>query len=65
MVKFMSTESTESHIKDLIHNDNSFFNKEIFGEENMIDMLPTQLSMTKETMSRVLKEMYNNINYYH
>lgn len=54
----------DKHIKDLIHNEKSFFNKEMFGEENLIDMIPMQLSMTKEKMSAVLKEMYNNINYY-
>jgi len=31
----------------------------------MLDMIPVQLTMTKKTMSTVLKEMYNNLNYYY
>lgn len=64
MADFVHNFDHDTHIKDLIHNEKSFFNKEMFGEENLMDMIPMQLSMTKEKMSQVLKEMYNNINYY-
>ena len=40
---------------DLLHSTKSFFNKETFGEENLLDMLPNQLSMTKKAMSESLK----------
>ena len=36
----MNLFKTEHHVKDLIHNDLSFFNKDTFGEENLIDMIP-------------------------
>mmetsp|Transcript_5476 Transcript_5476/g.9278 ORF Transcript_5476/g.9278 Transcript_5476/m.9278 type:complete len:301 (+) Transcript_5476:531-1433(+) len=51
--------------RDLVHNDMAFFNKEVFGEENLVDMLPTQLTMTKQASSKVLREMYNNLNYFY
>lgn len=41
--------------KDLLHSTNSFFNKDTFGEENLLDMLPNQLGMTKKAMSETLK----------
>jgi len=34
--------------EDLIHSGKSFFSKETFGEENLLDMLPTKLSLLKE-----------------
>lgn len=30
----------KDHVKDLIHSDASFFRKEQFGEENLLDMIP-------------------------
>ena len=61
----MAAFSVHHHTKNLIHNDLSFFNKDTFGEENLLDMLPHQLTNTRKEMSRVLKEMYNNFNYYY
>lgn len=56
----------EHHTKDLIHNSmKSFFNKKNFDEDHMLAMIPTQLTFTKESMSRTLKEMYSNLNYYY
>lgn len=55
----------EHLVKDLMHNDMSFFNQALYDEEHMLDMIPVQLTMTKKTMSTVLKEMYNNLNYYY
>jgi hypothetical protein len=52
-------------VKDLMHNDMSFFNQKLYDEDHMLDMIPVQLTMTKKTMSTVLKEMYNNLNYYY
>jgi len=55
----------EHLVKDVIHNEKQFFNKALFDEKHMLDMIPVQLTMTKKTMSTVLKEMYNNLNYYY
>jgi hypothetical protein len=55
----------EHLVKDLMHNEMSFFNGKLYDEEHMLDMIPVQLTMTKKTMSNVLKEMYNNLNYYY
>ena len=52
-------------VTDLLHNEQRWFNKKSFGEENLIDMIPDQLLFTKNTMSAVLREMYNNLNYYY
>ena len=60
----MADFDSDKHIKDLIQNEKSIFNKEMFGEENLIDMIPTKKKKKKKKMSTVLKEMYNNINYY-
>lgn len=52
-------------VSDLLHDENRWFNKHTFGEENLLDMIPEQLLNTKGSMSTVLKEMYNNLNYYY
>ena len=61
MAKFMH----EHHVKDLIHNSESFFNKEQFGEENILAMLPETLTTLKNLMDGVLTEFYSNINYFY
>ena len=53
------------HVTDLIHDENRWFNKHQFGEETLLDMIPDQLTFTKNSMSSVLKEMYANIQYYY
>lgn len=50
----MAQFNIDHHVRDLIHNDMAFFNKETFGEENLLDMIPTQLTITKEASSKVL-----------
>jgi hypothetical protein len=52
-------------VGDLLHDENRWFNKQTFGEETLIDLLPDQLTFTKSSMSTVLREMYNNLNYYY
>jgi hypothetical protein len=52
-------------VSDLLHDENRWFNKHTFGEENLMDMIPNQLMNTKSSMSAVLREMYNNLNYYY
>jgi hypothetical protein len=52
-------------VTDLLHDENKWFNKKQFDEEILMDMLPDQLTFTKQTMSTVLREMYNNLNYYY
>ena len=53
------------NVTDLIHDENRWFNKHTFGEENLLDMIPDQLVFTKASMSAVLREMYNNLGYYY
>lgn len=61
----MAAFAHDHHVKDLIHNDKSFFNKEQFGEENLIAMLPEQLSALKNLMFDALQEMNSNIIYFY
>jgi hypothetical protein len=63
-VRDMAQFDHDHHTKDLLHSNNSFFNKDMFGEANLIDMIPEQLSMTKQTKAETLREMSNNFNYY-
>lgn len=56
MAQFDTTHLT----KDLIHATEKHFTKDQFGEENLLDMLPTQLSNTKTTLKSLLNEMYAN-----
>ena len=55
----------EHHAKDLLHSTNSFFNKEQFGLENLIDMVPTQMTNLFKEMGNSLTQMYNNLNFYY
>jgi hypothetical protein len=63
-IRDMAQFDHDHHTKDLLHSTNSFFNKNMFGEANLIDMIPEQLSMTKQTKAETLREMSNNFNYY-
>jgi len=51
-------------LKDLMHSTNSFFNKDTFGYENLLDMVPEQLAITKRLMQDVQAKMNHNFEYY-
>jgi NADH:ubiquinone oxidoreductase subunit E len=56
---------SDFHAKNLLHKTKSFFTKDTFGEENLLDMIPEQLAMTKTEMQNVVSKMYENLNYYY
>lgn len=55
----------EHHLKDLMHETSSFFNKEMFGEDTLRDMVPEQLKISKELLKEASSRMYENIHYYY
>ena len=64
-IEAMSQYNTAYLTKDLIHSTDSITKKEQFGEANLLDMLPTQLTNTKNSMTELLQQMYNNYNYFY
>lgn len=62
---YMANQKTEHHVKDLIHNQNSLINSKDFGVSKLIDIMPEKLISVKSSMSNLLKELYNNLNFYY
>ena len=53
-------------VSDLIHTSEFGNKKHDFGdEENLLDMLPTQLTITKNSLTELLQNMYSNYNYFY
>ena len=61
MANYDSTHLT----KDLIHSTEQHFTKDGFGEDNLLDLLPTQLTHTKDSLKLLLRGMYKNYNYFY
>jgi hypothetical protein len=55
----------ELHTQDLVHFEQKFFDKKNYDMFHILAMIPSQLTLTKETMKDTLQSMNDNLWYYH